>query len=79
MTVGGEDAMSLTGFSVWKHLIQLRDEDPSAVAGELGSGTMDLQGHLTTTVPSLPTMAGLLYKCQFRFIFSWKTVPMNKL
>ena len=48
------------GVSEWEDLLQLREEDPSAVPGGLGSGTTGLRQHPTTTVSSLTTMAGLL-------------------
>ena len=45
---------------MWECLVQVREEDPSSVARGLGSVTLSLHGHLTTTVPSLPTTGTLL-------------------
>ena len=66
MTVDGEVVMGWDGYQVpcrslvWECLVQVREEDPSAVARGLGSVTLSLHGHLTTTVPSLPTTGTLL-------------------
>ena len=66
MTVDGEVVMGWDGYQVpcrslvWECLVQVREEDPSAVPGGLGSGKMGLRQHPTTTVSSLTTMAGLL-------------------